>query len=251
MSDTTVKDIANFKRRNKFVQVFIGVKKDYELSPSQSILFGYLFNRCINLSNNGYCGHSNERLAEEVDSKLTTLKSDLKALKDKELILVKNEGSRSRKIGESREIWINPAIFESGESNEDMVDELQTKDAIIKHYESVIANLTKQLEDLNTRPTDVTPTIWSKKLVTYGYISKDEYNEAPSDYNDLMEAFIRSIDYDLAYLENAIKYLAKVTSEKTIYSKVAYLETFITDSSLHKIIKEAPVSDDFRERYDF
>lgn len=251
MSDTTVRDIANFKRRNKFVQVFIGVKKDYELSPSQSILFGYLFNHCINLNNNGYCGHSNERLAEDVDSKLTTLKSDLKVLKDKELILVKNEGSRSRKIGESREIWINPAIFESGESNEDMVDELQTKDAIIKHYESVIANLTKQLEDLSTHQKDVAPTVWSKKLVTYGYISKDEFNESPSDYNDLMEVFIRSIDYDLAYLEKAIKYLANWTSKTTVHSKTAYLEQFITDSSLHKTIKEAQVSDDFADRYNF
>lgn len=251
MSDTTVRDIANFKRRNKFVQVFIGVKKDYELSPSQSILFGYLFNHCINLNNNGYCGHSNERLAEDVDSKLTTLKSDLKALKDKELILVKNEGSRSRKIGESREIWINPAIFESGESNEDMVDELQTKDAIIKHYESVITNLTKQLEDLNARQKDVTPTIWSKKLVTYGYITKDEFNEAPSDYNDLMEVFIRSIDYDLAYLEKAIKYLANWANKTDVHSKTAYLERFITDSSLQKTIKEAKVSDDFADRYNF
>lgn len=254
MSDTTVKDIANFKRRNKFVQVFIGVKKDYELSPSQSILFGYLFNHCINLNNNGYCGHSNERIADDVDSKLTTLKSDLKALKVKELILVKNEGSRSRKVGESREIWINPAIFESGESNEDMVDELQTKDAIIKHYESVIANLTKQLEDLNTRPTDVTPTAWSKKLVTCGYISKDEYNEAPREYNDLMDAFIHVVNYDLAYLDRALHYLTSWANKTVVKSKTAYLEKFIKDTvaRLDQIAKEdANMTQDFIDRYDF
>lgn len=239
----------HYLKRVKFVKVFLDIKKDYELSPSQSLLYGYLYNHCMELNDAGYCGYSNEHMADLLGTKLATFKNDLKALVEKDLIYIKNAGSRSKKKGESREIHINEKVF----LTEDTVKALDEAEQLRKENDALkktIEALNNRLEQLDNT-TSVTPTVWSKKLVTYGYISKDEYNEAPSDYNDLMEAFIRSIDYDLAYLEKAIKYLAKVTSEKTIYSKVAYLETFITDSSLHKIIKEAPVSDDFRERYDF
>lgn len=243
----------HYLKRVKFVKVFLDIKKDYELSPSQSLLYGYLYNHCMELNDAGYCGYSNEHMADLLGTKLATFKNDLKALVEKDLIYIKNAGSRSKKAGESREIHINEKVF----LTEDTVKALDEAEQLRKLNETLQQTnelLQSRLDELNKLLAPVSPNVWSIMLLQSGYITKDEFNESSREYNALMCEYFNLVGNDRGELQKCVAYLAKWASKTNVYNKVAYLDQVIRSRATHndQIAKEdANMSQDFIDRYDF
>ena len=243
----------HYLKRVKFVKVFLDIKKDYELTDSQALLYGFLYNHCIEMNDLGYCGYSDENLAEALGTPVRTHQRNLKALVDKDLIYIKNAGARSKKAGESREIHINEKVF----LTEDTVKALDEAEQLRKLNETLQQTnelLQSRLDELNKLLAPVSPNVWSIMLLQSGYITKDEFNESSREYNALMCEYFNVVGNDRGELQKCVAYLAKWANKTNVYNKVAYLDQTIRQRAIHndQIAKEdANIPQDFIDRYDF
>lgn len=243
----------HYLKRVKFVKVFLDIKKDYELTDSQALLYGFLYNHCMELNDAGYCGFSDEHIAETLCVPIATHKRNLKALVTKELIYIVNAGSRSRKKGESREIHINEKVFLTEETVQ-ALDEAEQLRKLNETLQQTNELLQSRLDELNKLLAPVSPNVWSIMLLQSGYITKDEFNESSREYNALMCEYFNVVGNDRGELQKCVAYLAKWANKTNVYNKVAYLDQTIRQRAIHndQIAKEdANIPQDFIDRYDF
>ena len=109
---------------------------EYGLTHQQGVVYAYLYNHCVNINENGYCGYSDERMANEIKIPYSSFKKELKILKEKNLITVENPGKRTKKTGESRMIYINAEIYIQSEKDipqeDTQIQKLQQEIDILK-----------------------------------------------------------------------------------------------------------------------
>ena len=202
----------------RFVKVFLDIKKDYDLTGEQAMLYGFLYNWCMEMGESRFCGFSDEKIADTLGVKIATHKRNLKALLEKDLIYIKNAGSRSKKKGESREIYINDKIF----LDDEVAKQLDEAERVKAENEQ----LKKQLKLMNERLLalqEEQPTIsyLAKDLINTGYVSKEEYMQHWKDYNMLLEQFQQSVGF--IDFNHRLKRVVRNCKNKNIYDKVAYL----------------------------
>ena len=204
--------LVNF-RRYKFVMLFLDIKKDYELTGEQAILYSYLYNHCINLKDNGFCGFSDDKIGEETGVTGRTIQRSIKVLEEKGLILIKNKQKKSR------EIYITEKPFICDE----VAKQLDEAEMIKAENEQ----LKKQLKLMNERLLalqEEEPTIsyLAKDLINTGYVTKEEYMQHWKDYNMLLEQFQQAVGF-IDFKKRLLHVVNKCKKKKDIYDKVAYL----------------------------
>lgn len=220
----------NFKMLG-YVMVHLDIKRDYELTGEQSIVYGFLYNHCINLkgstTESGWCGLSNEHIAEAIGITDKTVSRSVKALKDKELIIVENERHRTRRIA------LSPKPFYCEETQK-ALDEAE-------RVKAENEQLKKQLKLMNERLLalqEEEPTIsyLAKDLINTGYVSKEEYMQHWKDYNMLLEQFQQSVGF--IDFNHRLKRVVRNCKNKDIYDKVAYLRGSLINNATdyHRVI---------------
>lgn len=236
----------HYLKKVKFVKVFLDIKKDYELSVGQALLYGFIYNRCIEVNDCGYCGYSDEMIAETLGTAIATHKRDLKTLIDKELIYIVNSGSRSKRKGKSRELHINEKIFLSDTTREkvDGYDELNNEN---KRLLETIDALNKQIEQLQLQNMQLQHrpklTYLSKYLIDLGYVTKKEYMVNWSEYNSMLEGYCASVGIE--NVKKGLSYVvSKMSKDKKIVDKVAYLSTAL-ENSAHRINLDLNMYEDY------
>ena len=102
----------------RFKPLIDSIYENFNLTSQQAHVYGYFWNHCMNLNDDGWCGYSDERIAKDLRLGVKTFKRELTVLKNKNLIFIKNPGKRTKRTGESRMIYLNTEYF-----IDDMVDE--------------------------------------------------------------------------------------------------------------------------------
>lgn len=199
----------NFKMHG-YVMVHLDIKLKYELNESQALVYGYLYNHCINLkgstTESGWFGFGNEQIAESLGISLRTVANSIKALKDKELIIVENERQRARRIALSPKPFYCEETQKALDEVEQLKKQLEAKQEELAHYK-------QQLEE------QYQLSYLAKDLINLGYVTKEEYMTQLKDYNGLLESFNQAVGFTEFY-----KRLSFVVSKaKPKYDKFAYL----------------------------
>lgn len=196
--------------------------KDNGLTCQQGVIYSYFFNHCVNLNKNGYCGYSDQRMATELGMTVPTFKRELGILKEKRLIIIKNEGKRSKKAGESREIYINSENYLVDEPKSDFKEKALQRE--LEQANKTIEKLQKQIEELQKLNQ---PNRWGVYLVkTYKFMTTEQYMENCAYYNDLLNELVMSTDEE--YTHKAFKRYTK--HSKRIKHHKAYLTKSVEDS---------------------
>lgn len=98
-------------KKTRWYKYFYEIEREFELTAQQTKIFGYIYNHCQSMTDNGYIGYSDEHMAEKLNMTYERFRKELYVLRKKELIIIKNPGKRTKKTGQSRMIYINTAIF--------------------------------------------------------------------------------------------------------------------------------------------
>lgn len=206
----------NFKMLG-YVMVHLDIKRDYELTGEQAIIYGFLYNHCINLkgsaTESGWCGLSNENIAEAIGITDKTVSRSVKALKDKELIIVENERHRTRRIA------LSPKPFYCEETQK-ALDEVESLKKQLEQAHKQMALMNERL--LALQEEQPTISYLAKDLINTGYVSKDEYMQHWKDYNMLLEQFQQAVGF-MDFQERLSFVVSRCKKNKDIYDKVAYL----------------------------
>lgn len=217
-----------FKQKNlRYWQLQYELIHKYELTYQQGAVYAYLYNHCININDNGYCGYSDERIAEDLKLANSTCRREIKVLKDKGLIIVKNPQKRSKKTGESRMLYINAEIYIQAEKEihqEDIqIQKLQQEIEVLKQR-----NIELEQKIANTHPPQV--SFLGIKLVKSGFMNGDEYMKECEFYNTLLQKFLEDTDFE--WVQKSFSYFSNKKAKK-IDCYPSYLTSCIKSSILH------------------
>lgn len=198
---------------NKYFPLFYELGKEKGLNEAEIIVYGYVWNVCNQLNDEGYCGYSNERMAQDLGFSLRSFCRHLATLVEKELVLVSNAGRRTKKAGESRELRINPLNYITAEVQISIDDELLAqKDAEIKALQEEIAKLKA------TAPIEEVGNWIVGRLYKKGFFTTEEYNNA-HQYNVLFDELLKETDW--SWCE---KFCMRFdTDPKTVSNKYNYI----------------------------
>jgi len=163
--------------------------QEYKLTSRAKEVFSFLYTHCVNYHDDGWCGYSNERLAEIMQSSTDYVKRGLKELVDKELIMVENVGKRTKRPGESRQIFINGKNFIAEENSE----QGNTDNKSLK----LIEQLKKDNEELkkeNSRlklecAQSIHITELGHSLIRTGFINEEQYQKQVEELNHILLDF--------------------------------------------------------------
>lgn len=183
----------NFKNK-RFVQYQLEFYQTKKLTYSSRELYSFIYNHCIFYSdekNQGWCGLSNEKLAEKLNTTIRTIENNLKELKDKEMIIIENAGKRTKKTGESRQIHINAKNYIATEINDSEptgADSELLK--IIERQSKELAEMQKELNKLNFKLSQTTHiTELGHSLIRTGFISEEQYKSQAEELNRILLDF--------------------------------------------------------------
>lgn len=213
----------NFKMHG-YVMVHLDIKLKYELNESQALVYGYLYNHCINLkgstTESGWFGFGNEQIAESLGISLRTVANSIKALKDKELIIVENERQRARRIA------LSPKPFYCEETQK-ALDEVERLKKQLEQAQKQVALMNERLQSLQEE--EPTISYLAKDLINTGYVSKEEYMQHWKDYNMLLEQFQQAVGF--MDFQKRLSYTVSKCKNTDIYDKVAYLRTALIQNA--------------------
>lgn len=207
----------------RYIPLITQIKKDYELTYQQIAVYGYIFNHCMNIKKDGYCGYSDQRIADEMSIGIRQFKRELEVLKKKKLIITKNPGKRTQKTGESRMLYINTEVF---------LEEVQMdlKDVQIEKLEKenqLLAAKVKEMEDYITRSKMMDYTLYIVPLLKNKVIDDDQYREVYDQLGPIYYSFVIH-EYGYDKLMNHIKHIARFKSGR-LDNPVAYLLRALED----------------------
>lgn len=214
-------------KKFRYWQYHYELVAEYGLTHQQGVVYAYLYNHCVNINENGYCGYSDERISENIGLHYRTLKRELKVLKEKGLIIVKNPGKRTKKTGESRMIYINAEIYiqvEKENSQEDIqIQKLQQEIEVLKQRNT-------ELEQKITPPHPAQISFLGVKLVKSGFMTGDEYIKECEFYNTILQKFLEDTDFE--WVQKSFNYFANKKAQN-IECYPSYLISCIKSSILH------------------
>lgn len=201
----------------------------HELTPQQGVVYGYLYNHCVNLNNEGYCGYSDERMANDINIPYSSFKKDLKVLREKGLIIVKNPNKRTKKTGESRMIYINSDTYLIDKQMDLRDIENQNLHKKLERADKRIAEL-EMLLTQSTHPEPVRTSYFGLLAVKSGFIPETVYLANTGTINAYFEYLVEHTDP--FWTKRAIKYFAKIAKGTKINCYISYLEKCVQDSIL-------------------
>lgn len=192
----------------------------------------------MNLNDDGYCGYSDQRIANEIGIGVRALQRELEKLKkvnektNKSLITVKNSGKRTKKTGESRMIYINTEVY---------MDEVQmdTRDIELENAKKEIRALQKQIEELKEIKT-IDYTIYVMPLLKLGIIEEADYQAVYDQIGPLYYDFAILQGHGMCSLDNHIKHIATFKDGK-IKNPVAYLSAALRKYTYNKSEKQKDI----------
>lgn len=174
---------------NRFLPSFFELGKLNNLDGNVMQVYGYIYNVCMQLNDDGYCGYSNEKMATALGLETRTFKRYLKALKDKELILVDNPRKRAVRAGKSRMIRINPHNYIA------IQEQINFDDIERENYINTIKRLEEEIALLKQKGiANEVGNIWVSKLYKKGFFTTEEYNNAHM-YNVLFDELLKETDW--------------------------------------------------------
>ena len=200
---------------------------EHELTYQQGAVYAYLYNHCINKNDVGYCGYSDERMAEDLKLSYTTFKRELKALKDKRLIIVKNPQKRTKKAGESRMVYINSDNYLTHQQL-DLTD--VQNDNLKQENERLKQQIKELMGQLDLKKQSIHISNLGLKLVKTGFMSGDEYMADCEFYNTLLQKFFEETDYE--WILKSFSYFTDKKADN-ITDYPAYLTSCIKSSVTH------------------
>lgn len=152
----------------RWIPLITQIHHDYQLTYQQSAIYGYIFNHCMNINDDGYIGYSDEHMAEELGISYERFRKELYVLRDKNLIIIQNPGKRTKQTGASRMIHINTSVF---------IDEEQLD---LRDIE--VSNLRKENDDLKRRLEEyrqhapVPKNLYTEHVISAGVIPEKDHD---------------------------------------------------------------------------
>jgi len=180
-----------FNWKNKrFVQYQLEFYQEKKLTYPARELYSCIYNHCIFYSNenhDGWCGFSNEKLADKLGSTTRTIERSLKELKDKNMIIIENPRKYSKITGESRQIHINAKNYVVEEVPEDGNDELLK---VIERQSKELEELKKENNRLRREQAQSTYiTVLGHSLIRMGFITEEQYQKQAEELNHILLDF--------------------------------------------------------------
>jgi len=236
----------NPKLKNRKYWVFhYELFQEYQLTSRAKEVFSFLYTHCVNYHRDGWCGYSNEAMAEIMGSSDDYIQRGLKELKEKDLIIIENPGSRSKKKETSRRIYINATHFISEE-----VVESGTKSEFSKLVEQLRKDneaLKKELHQLRVEQAQMMHiTELGKSLIKTGFITEKQYQKQAEELNHILLDF-ESWHKGGRELSKACFHYWKAHQETPIKNPVNYILECIKQSKKW-IIKQGISEEDYSEK---
>jgi len=222
----------NFKNK-RFIQYQLEFYQKKKLDYSTRELYSFIYTHC-HYHDNGWCGFSNEKLAEMVKTSVRTVEDNLKKLRDKEMIIIENPGKRTKKTGESRQIHINAKNYIIEDVPEAITDNELLK--VIEKQNKELEELKKENNQLRFEQTQsVHITELGHSLIRTGFITEARYQEQAQEINHILldfeswhkegrgltkSCFSYWNTHKDGYIKNPVKYvLTCIEASKTWISK--------------------------------
>lgn len=197
----------------RYYPFFFQLREEYDLTESETMLFGFLFNYCINLQDGGYCGYSNENIASKSGIPERTVKRAIQTLKDKGLIVIQNPGRRIKSPGLSRMIYINADLF-IDEQQMDLFDQSEE----LANLKAEIKDLKKQIADQKSNDTVI------DYLVSYGLIRASDKARAVTELLPIYRDILKADNYSFTRLQRHLSYVKNHMAADTVGDRVSYLK---------------------------
>lgn len=180
----------NFKIKN-FLQYQLEFYQEKKISLSARELYSFIYRHCIDFHNQGWCGFSNDKLAEKLNTTTRTIERSLKELTEKEMIIIENTGRRTKKPGQSREIYINAKNYIANEVLN--VKEPRANSEIFKLVEQLKKDNEELQLQLNKANYELAKTAHitelGKSLIKTGFISEEQYRLQSDELNHILLDF--------------------------------------------------------------
>jgi hypothetical protein len=179
-----------------FIPVRLGIKRKYDLNDLESNVLA-LIESIIQLATNSktcYCGYSDESLGEIIGKSRDSIKRSIKTLKEKDLIVITNAGSKNRKI------YLNDYLRTEEEKGISKTDTGQAYLKTIEKLQQTIAEQQEQIKKLNMilEQQAYIPRAnqFTQMLIDYGYLNKKEMQDGfmINEYNVLLTGLTHEID---------------------------------------------------------
>lgn len=206
----------NFQKLGRYYPVHHEILHEYDLNPRQALIFGYLFNHCQQLKNNGYCGYSNERIAKDLNMPKDTFKTELGVLKRKELIVIDNSRRFTKVPGKSRVIYIKSQPFLQEEQMSLTDIELDNAKKKIEKLESQIIELNAELHE-----TKKYGNAFTIRIERSGVIPKSEIQNMHRILAVVYEAMSNEYTYD--QIASHIDYMINQIKHRDVKKPISYL----------------------------
>lgn len=213
-------------KKMRFIPLFYEIKENYDLTYQQAGVYGYIFNHCMNLNDKGYVGYSDEKMAAELGLANSTFRREVKVLKDKNLIIIRNPQKRSKKAGDSRMIYINTDVY--------MQDvQLSTTDIELDNLKKENERLKKQLKHSieNNQKYEIHKNIYTMRIVRdlykLGLFELKKEDELHSALAGAYEGL--AIDYGHEIVMQHISYMTSQIQNNRPNNVIGYLVTSFND----------------------
>lgn len=183
-------DLIKLESKN-WVKFRFDLKREFSLSDTDVVLYGYIFRHCSTYhsgESNYWLGYSNERIADDCDMSLATLKRSLKTLADKKLIVIINPGKRTKQTNKSRMIYINDDIYM-------LEDQVSIEDIEIESLRCQVAELQEKLHKVEME-NEVYPNKYLQQVIDAGLIPEKDIKRACKVLNCAYETFARQYSYE-------------------------------------------------------
>lgn len=235
-------------KNNKTNAQFLMIKDIYcaeglNLEPDLACFYSFLIFISERFMHNNkgikpYIGYSDKSLTEMYSLKWfkvceRKLQKHLQELKNKELIIIKNEGKASRKI------YINYAKIQPellNLINDTIEDEYKIKIESLKKENEVLKKQNELLLNQVTKTKETTMGMFVKILFDKKYLSEKDNltNNQLEDYNAMLKSFLFSYQKENLDFLKSLNYICENANTKTIGDKFSYL-CFSLNNYLNKI----------------
>ena len=230
-------------KKTRWYKYFYEIEREFELTAQQTKIFGYIFNHCQSMTDNGYIGYSDEHMAEKLNMTYERFRKELYVLRKKELIIIKNPGKRTKKTGQSRMIYINTSIFLEEEQTTLTDIELENarkeNDAIKKENERLRDELNRLANELRDRKHGYANG-YTARIASSGAIPSDMIEEMHRILAPVYRALANEYTHD--DIKKHIDYVAmQIKKNKEIKKPITYFlraaENFKPDAIRKKEIE--------------
>lgn len=216
----------------RFIPLITQIQKEYKLTYEQAAVYGYLFNHCMNINSDGYCGYSDEKMATEMGLGIRTFQRDMERLKKENLIIIRNPGQRSKKTGKSRMIYINSDVYLE-EQQLSIVDlEVEALKKENERLRKQLDQLAKEKSENNVQYGNYYTMYLYREFYRRNQITENQKNELYAVLSSVYDGL--AVDYGHADVMKHINYVLEQSKETDIENVIGYLVRSIQDYTYKK-----------------